>query len=169
MAVYLVCAAAIMGDPGPVKIGYSDDSIILKRLSVTQTGNHLRLRLVQVVEGGRKVEKALHDRFALLRLHGEWFDHDPAMEGDLGLPAYAPSLEWRRPWPIVAWGGPVYREASRLLRATPEHREKRRATRLKMEAMRRLSATLDRDPDAMRRMKMIVAKHRASLNGSAPP
>ena len=46
------------------------------RLCGIQTGNHLPVRLLGTVPGGLDLERALHRRFAHLRLQGEWFHWD---------------------------------------------------------------------------------------------
>lgn len=79
MPVYLARA----GEDGPVKIGYADDP--QRRLVDLQVGNHLRLSLLRLFEGGETEERILHIRFADLRLRGEWFSFSRAMLGDLGL------------------------------------------------------------------------------------
>jgi hypothetical protein len=80
MPVYMIQAG---GEHGPVKIGVTDD--VEKRLIGMQTGNHLRLAVMRLFEGGPVEERALHQRFDDLRLNGEWFSFSKAMLGDLGL------------------------------------------------------------------------------------
>jgi len=61
------------GLTGPIKIGYSTNGIY-KRLKGLQTGNSSILYPVGAIIGGTKeTEKVLHDRFAHLKIKGEWF------------------------------------------------------------------------------------------------
>jgi len=57
-------------DGGPIKIGITRTSPEA-RLSGLQTGSPLQLRIVGLIAGDQ--EKMLHERFAKIRLHGEWF------------------------------------------------------------------------------------------------
>lgn len=60
------------GEQGdPVKIGWSGTPE--KRLKELQTGSPHLLRLLDRHPGPDDLETFLHDRFAPLRLHGEWF------------------------------------------------------------------------------------------------
>jgi hypothetical protein len=68
MAIYFVQA----GEGPAVKIGKADD--VAARLRELQCGNHLVLRVLRVVEGGRREEAWLHARYAHKRLRGEWFE-----------------------------------------------------------------------------------------------
>lgn len=67
-----------VGESGPIKIGYTRTDPT-KRLSELQTGNPYKLRLLLVLEGGFDLEHALHEKFADLRLEGEWFRNDPIL------------------------------------------------------------------------------------------
>ncbi|MEU3363876.1 MarR family transcriptional regulator [Streptomyces pseudogriseolus] len=64
----------VIGSPvvRPVKIGVSDDPEA--RLDDLQTGSPVPLVLLWQVHGGQRLEIALHERFAAVRTHGEWFD-----------------------------------------------------------------------------------------------
>lgn len=64
----------VIGSPvvRPVKIGVSDDPEA--RLDDLQTGSPVPLVLLWQVHGGQRLEAALHERFAAVRTHGEWFD-----------------------------------------------------------------------------------------------
>jgi T5orf172 domain len=84
MPVYFAQA----GDAGPVKIGVSADRSLIARLQTLQTSNHVRLKLLRVVAGGKDVEQKIHERFCANRMHGEWFSYDRAMEGNLGFPEW---------------------------------------------------------------------------------
>jgi hypothetical protein len=54
-----------------VKIGWTRDP--RKRLKDLQTGSPVELYLIGAIPGGREDERAMHERFALSRMHGEWF------------------------------------------------------------------------------------------------
>ena len=60
-----------MGADGPVKIGHS--TAPARRLSSLQTGCPVQLRLLSVTDGDEAAERATHERFAGLRIRGEWF------------------------------------------------------------------------------------------------
>jgi hypothetical protein len=62
---------------GAVKIGYARNPAA--RLAELQTGSDARLEIIATLPGGQVVERALHVRFAHLRLRGEWFRYS----GDL--------------------------------------------------------------------------------------
>jgi Meiotically up-regulated gene 113 len=79
MPVYMIRA----GEHGPVKIGVADN--VSRRLADMQVGNHEKLALIRVFEGGPAEETRLHERFADNHLRGEWHHFSRAMMGDLGL------------------------------------------------------------------------------------
>lgn len=54
-----------------IKIGYASN--VRNRLSALQTGAPMGVKLLASMPGDHKVERKLHDRFAGLRVHGEWF------------------------------------------------------------------------------------------------
>jgi hypothetical protein len=56
---------------GLIKIGWSRSVKI--RMSAVQA------KVIGAVPGERAEEKVLHDRFARLRVHGEWFKPDPEL------------------------------------------------------------------------------------------
>lgn len=60
------------GEDGPIKIGTTSGDP-LERLAKLRTGNPRPLRLLATMPGGPAEERALHARFASLRLEGEWF------------------------------------------------------------------------------------------------
>lgn len=62
------------GDSGAVKIGCSRNPT--QRLAGLQTGHSEPLRLLTCAVGSQAQERALHDRFAHLRVSGEWFRPD---------------------------------------------------------------------------------------------
>lgn len=82
MALLLEFAARALGieervyflqaeDGGPIKIGYSRD--VGKRVRTLQAGSSRRLRVLAMLPGGADTEARLHERYASLRCHGEWF------------------------------------------------------------------------------------------------
>lgn len=71
--VYFVQA----GESGPIKIGLSDNPA--GRVASLQTAHPECLRLLRVIPGNGKYERALHKRFAGLRLQGEWFKPDKTL------------------------------------------------------------------------------------------
>ena len=60
-----------------IKIGISVDPIA--RLKSLQNGNAHRLALLGAVRGDLKDERALHRRFKVSRLKGEWFRETPEL------------------------------------------------------------------------------------------
>lgn len=58
--------------PDRVKIGFTRGHP-KKRLAAMQTGSPEKLRLLAFVEAEQFLEGLLHEAFAPLRLHGEWF------------------------------------------------------------------------------------------------
>lgn len=58
---------------GPIKIGWTDRPISI-RLSGIQHGNCRELGIIARIEGSSKQDEAAwHERFASLRIRGEWF------------------------------------------------------------------------------------------------
>lgn len=55
-----------------VKIGVARNAEA--RTAELQTGSPLPLHLIWKTRGGHSLERALHERFASYRIHGEWFD-----------------------------------------------------------------------------------------------
>ncbi|MER6332639.1 GIY-YIG nuclease family protein [Streptomyces sp. NPDC001034] len=66
--VYVVGAEGL----DAVKIGTTTD--VAKRISSMQTGLPLTLSVLWTCEGGRSLERALHEEFRAYRQRGEWFD-----------------------------------------------------------------------------------------------
>jgi hypothetical protein len=66
-----------VGDCGAIKIGRSRSP--QARMQTLQTANPETLRLRGVIPGGVELEQHMHERFAHLRISGEWF----APGGDL--------------------------------------------------------------------------------------
>lgn len=60
-----------------VKIGWSKDP--KGRVAHLQTGHHEPLHLIRTLEGPRRWERWLHDRFSNEWLQGEWFRFSPIM------------------------------------------------------------------------------------------
>ena len=58
---------------GPIKIGVAVN--IAERLKALQTASPFRLHLIACIVGGYELEAKLHDRLAVHRLQGEWFDN----------------------------------------------------------------------------------------------
>src|SRR5581483_8320686 len=67
----------VTADREVVKIGFASN--IELRIRTLQTGSARPLHLLLAIPGTPDDERALHKRFAALRLQGEWFRHD----GDL--------------------------------------------------------------------------------------
>lgn len=63
------------GLPGrPIKIGYAQE--LCRRIVSLQLGCPEPLEVLLAVAGGRSLERDLHERFAHLRIHQEWFRVD---------------------------------------------------------------------------------------------
>lgn len=73
MATYIIR----VGADGPVKIGRSEDPA--QRLTDLQTSHAQELQLLRVLETAFEAEPIFHERFAHLRIRGEWFEFDPEM------------------------------------------------------------------------------------------
>lgn len=58
-------------DNGHIKIGHSIDPE--KRLLDLQVSNSARLSIISTRDGGEPMEKHLHQKFAHLKIRGEWF------------------------------------------------------------------------------------------------
>lgn len=59
---------------GAIKIGISES--LKQRMSRLGDKHKENMGIIRVIEGGRKEERMLHERFADLRFHGEWFRAD---------------------------------------------------------------------------------------------
>lgn len=68
-----------------IKIGFTTN--MDRRMKALQAHSPCRLRIILVVQGSRIREAALHEKFAHLRMHGEWF------KADLELHNFIRSLE----------------------------------------------------------------------------
>lgn len=64
---------------GHVKIGLTKNRIA-SRLKNIQTGSAEKLELIAAVSGAIELERRLHERFAVRRLSGEWFDFSGGMD-----------------------------------------------------------------------------------------
>ncbi len=67
MAVYFIQD----NGAGHVKIGHADDP--WARLATLQCGTPYELSIIRTVDGGQKIERWFHKRFAKHRIRGEWF------------------------------------------------------------------------------------------------
>lgn len=76
MTEYVYFAKPV-GLSGPIKIGWSNSP--QARLSGLMTWSPLQLELVAVVEGGRSLEKNIHECFADDHSHREWFKTSPRL------------------------------------------------------------------------------------------
>lgn len=67
-------------DGGPIKIGHS--IAVSSRLRSLQSSSPTALRLLLQLPGGERLERFLHEAFAEVRLHGEWFSpHESLTRG----------------------------------------------------------------------------------------
>jgi hypothetical protein len=73
MATYIIRA----GLTGPVKIGRADD--VEERRDTLQTAHHETLHVLRVIDTPFDAEPVFHERFAPLRIRGEWFEFDSEM------------------------------------------------------------------------------------------
>lgn len=107
MPIYVIRA----GDSGPVKIGVATD--VKRRIAGFQTSHPERLHLLHMFDGGRDEERALHERFKVERIKGEWFNPIPEiLRGDFGLTPMHPPQNKKR-----VYGGGWTDETYRRFRA----------------------------------------------------
>lgn len=67
------------GTEGPIKIGYS--AKLRTRFADLQMAHHEQLYLLAWVEADQSLERVLHQRFAKIRIRGEWFKpHHPVKD-----------------------------------------------------------------------------------------
>ena len=104
MPVYFIRA----GEAGPVKIGWAAD--VGDRCRQLQTGYPQPLQVIRVVDGTRALERWLHDRYAGLRLLGEWFQFSADMLAvtlpDLNVPPPKRPRSMRVSWTAkMCWRG----------------------------------------------------------------
>jgi hypothetical protein len=64
-----------VGKAGPIKIGHS--VFPPARLISLQAWSYEELEIISQLEGGRKMERAIHERFAKYQIRGEWFEAVP--------------------------------------------------------------------------------------------
>lgn len=58
-----------------VKIGYTKSNV-QSRMSSLQTGNSVKLKLLKIVKGNRRLERDIHKFLASSHVRGEWFKYD---------------------------------------------------------------------------------------------
>ncbi len=66
-SVYFIEAA------GLVKVGTASGGNIVNRLKTIKTTNAANTKIIGLTNGGKDVEKILHDKWKQYRHHGEWF------------------------------------------------------------------------------------------------
>ena len=74
MSVYFIQAG---GPEGAVKIGKAN--FVPSRCAQFQAVHYEQLKVIRVIVGGTKEERALHRRFVDLHIRGEWFRFHPDM------------------------------------------------------------------------------------------
>lgn len=62
---------------GRVKIGMTNN--VVQRLMTLQCASPSKLTLIREIDGGRRAEQWMHERFSSLRTVGEWFEFDREM------------------------------------------------------------------------------------------
>lgn len=65
------------GEQGPIKIGTALD--VPRRLKKLQQAHSEKLTILAARKGGRVTERKYHERFAALRIRGEWFEPSEAI------------------------------------------------------------------------------------------
>jgi hypothetical protein len=89
-----------VGDDGPIKIGTAMRP--QKRLMGLQGANPKKLHLRAFIQGGRREERVLHDRFADGRIRGEWFRADtPGLAEVIERAAAGNRPRWKSQVPAV--------------------------------------------------------------------
>jgi hypothetical protein len=106
--VYFIAAGS---PPEAVKIGYTLRDAGA-RLNGIQTSNHLEVRLLGTIPGDRGVERALHRRFAHLRLRGEWFRWDASIKAFIDSDPDFPLADLRADSPFVGLFGRGFEQRS---------------------------------------------------------
>jgi hypothetical protein len=74
------------GTDGPIKIGYTRDLSIRKRLASLQTANPFELIVIGTRPGGPMDEDVLHTKLDRFRLRGEWFQRCEEVLRELSAP-----------------------------------------------------------------------------------
>lgn len=77
------CIYFIGANIGVVKIGFT--RCVRTRLQELQTGSPVPLSLLAIAPGGRDKEQEYHSRFAMFRMHGEWFAMTPQVRLEIEL------------------------------------------------------------------------------------
>lgn len=62
---------------GPIKIGYTQK--LRNRLISMKMDNFHELKILKIIEGDRNKEKEIHQKFAGIRIKGEWFKPDQSL------------------------------------------------------------------------------------------
>jgi len=96
-----------------IKIGFSED--VLGRLAELQVGNPNALFLLGTIDGDEGTERAIHARFARLRILGEWFRAKQpllrfikrTLDGSVSI---EPKQTTARVWTALAWLEDRFRE-----------------------------------------------------------
>ena len=70
-------------EAGVVKIGFSKNP--KSRISGIQTGTHLMLSILKVVEGNYGIEKQYHRKFSRQRIRGEWYSITGHLKDYIGI------------------------------------------------------------------------------------
>jgi len=65
-------------DGGNIKIGCTAVHVE-ERLEQLQNGSPVILQVIAMTDGGERMERGVHARFAHLRAHGEWFRPAPEL------------------------------------------------------------------------------------------
>jgi hypothetical protein len=63
----------------PIKIGYTDNADVSARLRTLQNGNPHKLEILASLPGSLSDERRMFERFAALRMAGEWFRRSPEL------------------------------------------------------------------------------------------
>ena len=79
------------GGSKTMKVGYTSGNPYA-RMAALQTGSPDRLYMMGWVEGTLSDERELHDRFAHLRVSGEWFRFEAELEEFYDARVHLPSM-----------------------------------------------------------------------------
>ncbi len=77
MAASYVYFLRVVGQDGPVKIGFSRQP--QNRFVAFKTWSPVPLEIAAIIEAGPEVEPRFHHRFRHLHMYGEWFRGDPEL------------------------------------------------------------------------------------------
>jgi hypothetical protein len=75
--VYFIQAECGDSYLGPVKIGHAEK--FKNRFTVMKVANFHELKILKLIKGDRSKEKEIHQKFAGLRIRGEWFRPDQSL------------------------------------------------------------------------------------------